>query len=77
MTIKVRLVCPSASNNSVATGRIFMKFCFDYFSEMCRENSCFIKSLTGVRGTLHEDVLTFMMMCPNSSYNEKRFRLEL
>ena len=33
----------SAWNNSALTGKIFMKFDFEHFSEICRENSRLIK----------------------------------
>jgi len=36
------------------------KFVFEYFSEICRENSSFIKNLTRITGTLSEDQYIFL-----------------
>jgi hypothetical protein len=35
---------------------------FDDVSKMCRENSSPIKNLTRIKDTLHEDLITFMII---------------
>jgi hypothetical protein len=54
----VTFVLLSAWNNSAPTGRIFVKY--EDFSKICRENSD--QSLTGIMGTIHEDLGTYMII---------------
>ena len=54
----ITFVLLSAWNNSAPTGRIFVNY--EDFSKICRENSD--QSLTGIMGTLHEDLGTCMII---------------
>jgi hypothetical protein len=68
---------PSAWNSAPA-GRIFVKFRMCTFSIVCRENSRFVKILTGIRITVHEDLCTFTIIShsvfPRMKLFQKRFR---
>jgi hypothetical protein len=64
---QLRLVClytgPSAWNNASFTGRIFMKFVFEYSPKICREHPSFIKIVQELRVFyLHEDQCTFIII---------------
>ena len=58
------LVRPSGWNNSVLTGRIFKKFdiwvFFENLSRKCKSHS----NPTKIKGTIHEDQCTFMIVRP-------------
>jgi len=53
-------VCPSAWNNSSPTGRSFIKF--EYFPKICREKIKFHLNQTRLKGTLHEERNTFLII---------------
>ena len=43
-------------------GQVLMKFCLIIFRKICRERRIFIKNLTRMAGTLHEDRCTFTII---------------
>ena len=51
---------PTARNNSVPTGRILIKFDICAFFETLSRKFKFHYNPTGITGTLHNDVFTFM-----------------
>ena len=53
----------SAWNNSVPTGGIFMKLIIWVFFENLLTKFKFHYNLTRIRGTLHEDQCTFLILC--------------
>jgi hypothetical protein len=53
-------VCLSALNNSALTGRIFMKFDIRVFFENLSKKLKFHQNMARVKGTLHEELRTFM-----------------
>jgi hypothetical protein len=65
-------VCPcvrpsvrlSAWNNSASTGRIFIKFYIWICLETLSRKFKFHYNLTRIRSPLHEDLCTFMTICP-------------
>jgi len=73
--MSVRLsVLPSALNNSAPTGRILLKFrMFGHFSEICRENSSFIKVWQELRALYMKTDARFDHISLSSSLNEKCF----
>jgi len=53
-------VRPSARNNAAPTGRIFMKFSYEYFSKFCWENRLIY--LTRITHAFYEDLRTSMII---------------
>jgi hypothetical protein len=68
--MSVRLSIPSAWKNSAVTGRIFMKVEIRVFFENLSRKFMFRYILTGIRGTLHEDLCT-------CSITSRRIRLRI
>jgi len=58
----VMSVRPSAWNNSAPTGRIFIKFDIRGFFENLLRNFKFHENRKRVKGTLHEDRYTFLII---------------
>jgi len=56
-------VCPYGSIRFPIDG-FSLNLKSEYFSKICRENSSFIKNLTRITGTLHEDQYTFFITLP-------------
>jgi hypothetical protein len=70
--------CLSGCSNSAPTGRIFMKFNNWLFFERVPRKFVFHWNLTKIKGTLLEDLRTFVTnISPNSSWNEWYFRYKL
>jgi len=60
-----------AWNNLNPTERFCMKYFIIIIFGSCLENSNFIKNLTIIVGTLHEDMYICVYISPNSIWNEK------
>jgi hypothetical protein len=57
----VMSVCPHGTTR-LPLDEFSLDFIFEYFSNVCRENSSFIKIGQEERGTLHEDQFTFLVI---------------
>jgi hypothetical protein len=59
---KITSICPHET--SFPLDGFSWNFIFEYFLKICQENSIFIKNLTWITDTLHEDQYTFMISLP-------------